>query len=46
MATEPGEEAQADLLSNATDISLVRHLLADLHQDLLGKVQRFRFLSG
>jgi len=45
MATEPGDEVQEDLLSSVTDISLVRHLLADLHDDLLGKIQRFRFLN-
>lgn len=45
MATEPGNGEQGDLLSDVTDISLVRHLLADLHDDLLGKIQRFRFLN-
>ncbi len=45
MAVDPPDETQKDLFSDTTDILLVRHLLADLHDDLLGKVQRFRFLS-
>lgn len=36
---------QADLLSPVSDLGLVRHLLADLHDDLLGKVARFRQLA-
>jgi hypothetical protein len=39
------KEAQGDLLSEATDVSIVRFLLADLHNDLLGKVQRYHFLN-
>jgi hypothetical protein len=35
---------QSDLLSGVTDVSLMRFLLEDLHDDLLGKVQRFRYL--
>jgi len=35
---------QSDLLSGVADVSLMRFLLEDLHDDLLGKVQRFRFL--
>jgi hypothetical protein len=45
MSTDPDDETQRDLLSDATEISLIRRLLADLHDDLLGKVQRFRFLN-
>jgi hypothetical protein len=39
------DQAQGDLLSSVSDISLMRFLLEDLHNDLLGKVQRFRFLN-
>jgi hypothetical protein len=37
--------AQGDLLSNVSDIALVRLLLADLHDDLQGKVTRSHYLS-
>jgi hypothetical protein len=41
--TNPGNyNSQADLLSGISDIDAVSHLLADLHDDLLGKVTRFR----
>jgi len=33
-----------DLLSDVTELDLVRHLLADLHDDLIEKVARFRQL--
>jgi len=33
-----------DLLSDISDFDLVRHLLADLHDDLSGKIARFRQL--
>lgn len=36
---------QGDLFSEATDLGLVRFLLADLHDDLVGMVARFRQLS-
>jgi hypothetical protein len=39
------DKAQGDLLSEVTDISMVRFLLEDLHNDLLGKVQRFHYLN-
>jgi hypothetical protein len=39
------DQAQGDLLSNVTDISVMRFLLEDLHNDLLGKVQRFHHLN-
>lgn len=35
---------QGDLLSGIDDVSLMRFLLEDLHDDVLGKVQRFRYL--
>src|SRR4051812_37357556 len=36
---------QGDLLSNVTNISIMQFLLEDLHDDLLGKVQRFHYLN-
>ena len=39
------DRSQRDLLSDVTDISMVRFLLEDLHNDLLGKVQRFHYLN-
>jgi hypothetical protein len=44
---EDGNEptSQRDLFSNTSDIALVRYLLADLHDDLQGKVTRFHYLS-
>jgi hypothetical protein len=39
------EEAQSELLSPIKDLGFVRLLLADLHDDLLGKVARFRQLA-
>lgn len=36
---------QPDLLSELSDLDFVRHLLADLHDDLPGKVARFRMLT-
>lgn len=41
--TEPSE--QSDLLSDLTDLDFVRHLLADMHDDLRGKIARFRMLT-
>ncbi|MFN3625107.1 MAG: hypothetical protein ACK4TP_13720 [Hyphomicrobium sp.] len=38
------DEAQPDLLSPLRDLDLVRHLIADLHDDLSGKIVRFRQL--
>lgn len=35
---------QHDLFSDPNDIDLMRHLLADLHDDLRGKVERARQL--
>lgn len=36
---------QGDLLSGIDDVSLMRFLLEDLHDGLLGKVQRFRYCT-
>lgn len=36
---------QPDLLSDLSDLDFVRHLLADLHDDLRAKVGRFRMLT-
>lgn len=38
-------EQQGDLLSDITDLDLVRHLLADMHDDLYGRITRFRQLT-
>ena len=39
------DDSQADLLSSVTDLGFARILLADLHDDLVGKVARFRQLN-
>jgi hypothetical protein len=39
------EDDQTDLLSSFKEIDLVRFLIADLHDDLAGKVARFHQLS-
>lgn len=39
------DEHQPDLLSDISDLDLVRHLLADLHDDLPGKISRLRMLT-
>ena len=39
------DEQQPDLLSGVSDLDAVSHLLADLHDDLPGKVTRFRHLA-
>lgn len=36
---------QPDLLSDLSDLDFVRHLLANLHDDIPGKVSRFRMLT-
>lgn len=38
------DQSQPDLLSPLSDLDLMRHLLADLHDDLSGKIARFRQL--
>ena len=40
----PTEGHEGDLLSEISDFDLVRHLLADLHDDLSGKIARSRQL--
>jgi hypothetical protein len=40
-----GEDSQIDLLADVSDLDSVRHLLADLHDDLPGKVGRFHHLA-
>lgn len=42
--TSAGED-QRDLFSDVSDLDLVRNLLADFHDDLLGKISRFRMLT-
>jgi hypothetical protein len=39
------EPHQADLFDNLDDVELIRWLLADLHDDLSGKLSRFRQLT-
>lgn len=36
---------QPDLLSDLTDLDFARHLLAEMHDDLHGKVSRYRMLT-
>ena len=45
MPDDEGHNTQADLLSGISDLDVVSHLLADLHDDLPGKVTRFRHLA-
>lgn len=40
-----GGEDQPDILSELSDIDFVRHLLAEMYDDLPGKVSRFRMLN-
>lgn len=44
MEDETNQGLQRELLSEISDVALLRHLLADLHDDLQGKVTRFKFL--
>ena len=45
MTDAVGDKSQPDLLSGISDLDAVSHLLADLHDDLPGKVTRFRHLA-
>ena len=36
---------QPDLLSDLTDLDFARHLLAEMHDDLYGKISRYRMLT-
>lgn len=38
-------DSEDDLFSNISDVGLVRHLLADLRDDLQGKIMRFHYLT-
>lgn len=40
-----GGNDQPDILSDLSDTDFVRHLLAEMHDDLPGKVSRFRMLT-
>lgn len=42
--TNHGEQ-QGDLLSDISDLDLVRHLLAEMHDDFFGRVMRLRQLT-
>lgn len=42
--SESGSD-QPDLLSELSDLDFVQHLLAEMHDDLPGKVSRFRMLT-
>jgi hypothetical protein len=44
MEDEIQQGVRQDLLSEISDVGLMRHLLADLHDDLQGKIARFKFL--
>lgn len=39
------EADQQDLLSDLSDVDLMRHLLADMHEGLDGKITRLRYLA-
>jgi hypothetical protein len=44
--TDSGDnKSQLDLFSGVSDLDAVSHLLADLHDDLPGKIARFRHLA-
>jgi hypothetical protein len=45
MTDAVGDKSQHDLLSGISGLDAVSHLLADLHDDLPGKVTRFRHLA-
>jgi len=45
MTSPRDDEPRPDLLSGISDLDAVSHLLADLHDDLPGKVTRFRHLA-
>ncbi len=45
MTDSGGDKSQPDLLSSISDLDAVSHLLANLHDDLPGKVTRFRHLA-
>ena len=45
MTSSIDNEFRVDLLSDITDLNSVRSLIADMHDDLTGRVQRFRYLA-
>lgn len=45
MVSDERADAQSDLLSDISDLDAVRHMLADIHDDLPDKVTRFRHLA-
>jgi hypothetical protein len=45
MTVENDEGVQPDLLSEISDVEAVRLLLADMHDDLQGKVARLRYMN-
>lgn len=45
MVGEDDESAQADLFFGLSDVEAVRLLLADMHEDLRGRIERLRYLN-
>jgi len=45
MTAPADSDPEPDLLSSVSDLDAISHLLADLHDDLRGKVTRFRYLA-
>lgn len=45
MAGEDDADAQADLFSGLSDVEAMRLLLADMHEDLPGRIERLRYLN-
>lgn len=45
MAEDDEEGAQADLFSGLSDVEAARLLLADMHEDLRGRIERLRYLN-
>jgi len=45
MTAPADSDPTTDLLSSVSDLDAISHLLADLHDDLRGKVTRFRYLA-
>jgi hypothetical protein len=45
MNRDDGEDVQVDLFSVLSDVEAARLLLADLHEDLPGRIERLRYLT-
>lgn len=45
MVGEDDESFQADLFSGLSDVEALRLLLADMHEDLRGRIERLRYLN-